>query len=133
MFAFANAGLSLRSLSAADLLDPVPLGIFCGLFVGKQLGIMLASWLAARLRLASLPDGVTWVQLYGASLLCGIGFTMSLFVASLAFEQGGSGTEVYPGLERLGILAGSLVSALAGTLVLRWSLVSGARVDDDSP
>jgi NhaA family Na+:H+ antiporter len=128
VFAFANAGVSLRGLGLASFVDPVPLGIFCGLFFGKQLGVMSASWLATRWRLASLPEGVTWLQLYGASLLCGIGFTMSLFVASLAFEQGGGEGIVYPGLERLGIVAGSLVSAVVGTLVLRRAVAS-AEVD----
>ncbi|HUP24513.1 MAG TPA: Na+/H+ antiporter NhaA [Thermoanaerobaculia bacterium] len=115
-FAFANAGVSLLDLSIADLLHPVPLGIVAGLFIGKQIGIMAMSWLAVRLRLGSLPEGVTWGHLYGAALLCGIGFTMSLFIASLAFEEGGAS---YLGLERLGILSGSLISAAAGYWVLR--------------
>jgi len=105
------------------MLHPVPLGIALGLFAGKQIGIMLTSWLSVRLGLAALPEGTGWRAVYGASLLCGIGFTMSLFVASLAFEQGGG---EYGGLERLGILGGTFVSAIAGFAVLR-------RVLHDAP
>ena len=120
IFAFANAGVSLAGLSPADALHPVPLGIVSGLFLGKQAGIMALCWLATRLRLATLPDGVNWRQLYGVALLCGIGFTMSLFIASLAFEQGGDAA--YLGLERIGILLGTLVSGVLGYLVLRATL-----------
>ncbi len=116
LFAFANAGVGVLELSFADLLHPVPLGIVAGLFFGKQLGIVGFCWIAIRARLAALPDDVGWRQLYGAAVLCGIGFTMSLFIASLAFEQGGA---AYLGLDRLGILAGSLLSGLVGYLVLR--------------
>jgi NhaA family Na+:H+ antiporter len=119
IFAFANAGVSIVRLSIADVLHPVPLGIVTGLFFGKQIGVLAMSWLAVRLGIASPPEGVGWWQLYGVALLCGIGFTMSLFIASLAFEQGGA---AYLGLERLGILIGSLVSGLLGYAVLRVSL-----------
>ncbi|MBC8425886.1 Na+/H+ antiporter NhaA [bacterium] len=118
-FAFANAGVPIIGLSIADVLHPVPLGIVMGLFIGKQVGILLMSWLAVRLGIASPPEGVGWWQLYGTALLCGIGFTMSLFIASLAFVDGGA---AYLGLERLGILIGSLVSGLFGYVVLRVSL-----------
>ena len=121
IFAFANAGVPLGGLSLADVVHPVPLGIVLGLFFGKQIGIFGLSWLAVRLRAASLPDGVSWLKLYGTSLLCGIGFTMSLFIASLAFEQGGGG---YFGLERLGILIGTLISGVVGYVVLRAALSS---------
>lgn len=120
LFAFANAGVSIAGLSLNDTLHPVPLGIVTGLFLGKQIGIVALCWLATRLRLASLPEGVGWRQLHGTALLCGIGFTMSLFIASLAFEQGGDAG--YLGLERLGVLIGTLVSGLCGYLVLRASL-----------
>ena len=93
-----------------------------GLFFGKQVGIMLLCWLAVRLGIASLPKGVGWWQLHATALLCGIGFTMSLFIASLAFEQGAT---TYLGLERLGILIGSLGAGLCGYVVLRVTL--GAR------
>ena len=119
IFAFANAGVSIGGLSIADVLHPVPLGIVVGLFIGKQVGILAMSWLAVRLGVASRPDGVGWWQLYGTALLCGIGFTMSLFIASLAFGQGDA---AFLGLERLGILIGSLVSGLLGYVVLRVSL-----------
>ena len=99
VFAFANAGVSLRGLSAADLFHPVPLGITAGLLLGKQFGIAAMSWLAVKLRVAALPQDIRWSQIYGVALLCGIGFTMSLFVASLAFEQGAA---TYLGLDRLG-------------------------------
>jgi NhaA family Na+:H+ antiporter len=123
-FAFANAGVSITEVSIDDALHPVPLGIVTGLFFGKQIGVLALCWIATRLRMASLPEGVGWWQLHGAALLCGIGFTMSLFIASLAFEQGNA---AYFGLERLGILAGSLVSGLLGYVVLRVTL--GARAD----
>jgi Na+:H+ antiporter, NhaA family len=118
VFAFANAGVSIVGLSIHDTFHPVPLGIMTGLILGKQIGVLASCWVATRLRIASLPDGVDWWQLYGAALLCGIGFTMSLFIASLAFEQGNT---AYLGLERLGILIGSLVSGLLGYVVLRIS------------
>jgi NhaA family Na+:H+ antiporter len=116
VFAFANAGVPLAGLAPADLVHPVPLGIAAGLLFGKLAGVLSFSWLATRVGLASLPDGADWKQLIGIALLCGIGFTMSLFIASLAFEQDGSS---FRGLERLGILVGSLVSGVAGYLVLR--------------
>jgi len=124
IFAFANAGVSIRELSIADLLHPVPLGIATGLFLGKQVGIMAMSWLAVRMGIASLPEGVRWSHIYGTALLCGIGFTMSLFIASLAFEQGGA---AYLGLERLGVLTASLLAGLAGYVVLRIVLGDGQR------
>ena len=119
VFAFANAGVSLAGVTANQVLHPVSLGIVTGLVIGKQVGIVLLSWLAVRCGIASLPRDVGWGLIYGASLLCGIGFTMSLFIASLAFEQGGG---AYLGLERIGILAGSAIAGTAGYLVLRWQL-----------
>jgi NhaA family Na+:H+ antiporter len=122
VFAFANAGVSLVGLSIGDMTHPVSLGIIVGLFLGKQVGVLALCWVAVRAGVAALPAGVGWWQLYGVALLCGIGFTMSLFIASLAFEQGSTG---YLGLERLGILIGSLVSGLVGYLVLRFALKEG--------
>jgi NhaA family Na+:H+ antiporter len=116
IFAFANAGVSFAGTSIGDVFRPVPLGIATGLFVGKQAGIVAFCWLGVTLGLASRPQGVGWGQLYGAALLCGIGFTMSLFIASLAFDAAGPGTET---LDRIGILAGTLLSGAAGYLVLR--------------
>ncbi len=124
IFAFANAGVPLTGLSFADLIHPVPLGIALGLIIGKPVGIMLMCLLAATLRLTRLPGEVRWSELWGASVLCGIGFTMSLFIASLAFEQRGVN---FQGLERVGILAGSLLAGIAGYLVLRFVLPSASQ------
>jgi NhaA family Na+:H+ antiporter len=122
IFAFANAGVSTAGLSITDTFHPVPLGIVTGLFLGKQIGVLAFCWIGIRARIASLPEGVGWRQLHGAALLCGIGFTMSLFIASLAFEQGST---AYLGLDRLGILIGSLVSGLSGYILLRVTPVNG--------
>lgn len=117
IFAFANAGVALGGLSLDLLLGPVTIGIAGGLFLGKQAGVFALSAVAVRLGLARLPEGVSWRQLYGLSILTGIGFTMSLFIGSLAFEQGG----VYATTDRPGILLGTLLSAVAGYVVLRSS------------
>jgi NhaA family Na+:H+ antiporter len=124
LFAFANAGVSLSGLSLADVLDPVPLGIVAGLFVGKQVGIIGACGLAVGLGIAVLPDGVRWPDLHATAILCGIGFTMSLFIASLAFRDG---EVIGVGLDRLGIVMGSLLSGLTGYLVFRYLPVDEAR------
>jgi len=117
IFAFANAGVPLSGMSLNTLVDPVTLGIAGGLLVGKQAGVFGASWLAIRLAgSVQRPPGVSWTQLYGVSLLCGVGFTMSLFISSLAFEHTGVDNV---NLARLGILAGSFVAAIAGYLILR--------------
>ena len=118
-FAFANAGLALWGMSAADLLHPVTLGIVAGLFVGKPLGILLFVGIAVALRIAARPPDVTWLQMLGTAFACGIGFTMSLFIAGLAFEHGGG--DYFSG-DRLGILLGSLLSAVAGYAVLQLAL-----------
>jgi NhaA family Na+:H+ antiporter len=111
LFAFANAGLSLSGLTFDNIFAPVPLGILLGLFFGKQIGVMLFTWLAVKLKIGKLPDDVNWSQIYGVAIICGIGFTMSLFIGSLAFEQtiGAGSTN-----ERLGILLGSILSATVG-------------------
>ncbi|WP_331351836.1 Na+/H+ antiporter NhaA [Cellvibrio sp. UBA7671] len=124
LFAFANAGLSLSGLSINDVFSPVSLGILLGLFVGKQLGVMLFTWLAVKLRIGKLPDDVNWAQLYGVAVICGIGFTMSLFIGSLAFEQT---IENQAMNDRLGILVGSFLSALLGYVWLRY--VAKPKVD----
>ena len=118
LFAFANAGVPLAGLSIKVLFEPVSLGIIAGLFIGKQLGVFSFAWLAIRLKLASLPAKVSWTQLYGAAILCGIGFTMSLFIASLAFEHVG---QEYIRQVRLGILTASLLSAGIGYSLLRFT------------
>lgn len=117
VFAFANAGVSFQGLTLGSLLEPVPLGIAAGLFLGKQAGVLLFCGLVIWLGWARLPAGASWEGLYGVSILCGIGFTMSLFIASLAFEHTGPSAPI--SADRLGILLGSLVSAFAGYLVLR--------------
>jgi len=126
VFAFANAGVSLAGLRFRDLLEPVPLGIALGLFVGKQIGVFGFSWLALALGWARLPQGVTRAQIYGISVLCGIGFTMSLFIASLAFDTGDA---VPVATDRLGVLVGSLVSAAVGYLLLRVVLPKAATAE----
>ncbi len=116
VFAFANAGVNLAGLSPRDLLQPIPLGIAVGLFAGKQLGVFAFSWLAVKLGLARLPNGVEFRHVYGAAILCGIGFTMSLFIGMLAFENGATGEVIVT--DRLGVLVGTLLSAVVGYLVL---------------
>ncbi len=123
IFAFANAGVSLEGLQFADLLQPIPLGIVLGLFVGKQLGVFAFAWLAVRSGLTRLPSGVTFPQVYAASIICGIGFTMSLFIGMLAFDNVGDAQSVTT--NRLGILVGSLLSAVVGYLVLNFVLPKG--------
>ena len=118
LFAFANAGVSLTGISLDALLNPVPLGIAAGLFIGKQVGIFGACWLAIKLGLAKLPEGATWMQFYAVTILCGIGFTMSLFIGSLAFEA--QGVEYMIDV-KLGVLIGSLLSAVAGSILISWS------------
>ena len=113
VFAFANAGVSLAGLSPDTFLHPVTLGIVLGLLVGKQVGVLVSTWAAVRLGLGSVPSGATWLQLYGTALLTGIGFTMSLFIGTLAFQEQG-----YHAAVRIGVLAGSLICALAGYCVL---------------
>lgn len=119
IFAFANAGLSLGGISIEDLTHPVTVGVVLGLLIGKPLGILAFVWLAVRLRFARLPKNVNWTQLLGVAFACGIGFTMSLFIAGLAFEHG-SGD--YYGGDRLGILVGSILSAIAAYGLLYASL-----------
>jgi len=117
-FAFANAGVSLTGISAADVLHPITTGIALGLVAGKPVGILLFVGLAVLLRLAKLPDGVTWPQLTGVACACGIGFTMSLFIAGLAFELAGGD---FAG-DRLGIIIGSILSAATAALILKVAL-----------
>ena len=125
-FAFANAGIALGALSPDQLLHPVTLGIVGGLFLGKQIGVLGACGLAVLLGLARLPQGVNWTQLYGTALLCGVGFTMSLFIGSLAFETTGV-NQLFD--ERLGIIIGSLLAGACGYAVLRLSLPPAAAVN----
>ena len=117
LFAFANAGLSFTQVSVVDVLDNISLGIILGLVLGKQIGVMGMVWLGLRLKLGVMPNGVNWRQIYGMAVLCGVGFTMSLFIGVLAFEQ----AEAVNMLQnRLGILVGSLISALWAVVWLRF-------------
>jgi NhaA family Na+:H+ antiporter len=124
LFAFANAGLSFAGMSLADLAHPVTAGVIAGLFVGKPVGILAFVGIAIGLRLIRLPASVTWMQIVGAAFACGIGFTMSLFIAGLAFEHGGG--DYFVG-DRLGIVFGSVLSAVAAYVVLRISLPKAVR------
>ena len=117
LFAFANAGVSLSGLSFSTLLLPVPLGILLGLFVGKQVGVMLFSYASVKIKMAQMPDNSTWLSLYGVSILTGIGFTMSLFVGNLAFIEN---TQYIDGV-KIGVLAGSLLSTLFGYFLLLFT------------
>ena len=114
VFAFANAGVSLSGLSLSSLLLPVPLGILLGLFVGKQIGVMLFSYIAVKFKIAQMPNNSNWLNLYGVSILTGIGFTMSLFVGNLAFAEN---IQYMDGV-KIGVLSGSLLSTLFGYFVL---------------
>lgn len=117
IFGLANAGVDLRGLSPAALFAPIPLGVALGLFIGKPLGVFGAIWLLVRMNLADAPAGATWRQIFGLAVLCGIGFTMSLFIGALAFGEG----TAQAGAAKLGVLAGTLASAIAGWLILAGS------------
>jgi NhaA family Na+:H+ antiporter len=130
LFAFANAGVALQGVSPATFMQPVTLGIGAGLLAGKLAGVFLAAFIVIRLGGARLPEGAGWGSMLGVSALCGIGFTMSLFIGGLAFE--GMGTE-YVAQTRLGILAGSLVSAAAGYALLSLALPRGRAAPLRSP
>ena len=135
IFGFANAGVSFVGMTPSVLIEPVTLGVALGLFFGKQIGVFGAAWLAIRLGVARLPVAASWLQLYGVSLLCGIGFTMSLFIGLLAFRDAALQNEV-----KVGVLVGSLGAALIGAAVLSVSKTrrsvldkepaSAAQVDD---
>jgi NhaA family Na+:H+ antiporter len=114
IFGFANAGVSFLGMSWSVMLEPVTIGVTAGLFVGKQIGVMAAAWIAIRLKLATMPDHASWPQLYGVALLCGIGFTMSLFIGILAFPLS---IELQDEV-KVGVLAGSLISGALGMIVL---------------
>jgi len=125
LFGFANAGVSLEGVGLSSLAAPLPLGIALGLFVGKQLGIFGSVWAAVKLGVAIRPKDASWTQVYGVSLLCGIGFTMSLFIGGLAFTDAVQGDAV-----KIGVLMGSLLSAVAGYLVLRMVAQKAAKAGE---
>jgi Na+:H+ antiporter, NhaA family len=116
LFAFTSAGINLAGINLAALLAPLPLGVALGLFVGKQLGIFGTTWLLVKAGVAKLPQGSGWIQIYGVALLAGIGFTMSLFIGFLAFDD-----ETMQNQVKLGVMTGSLLSALVGAMVIRLS------------
>ncbi len=118
MFAFVNAGIAFEGMSFHRLLEPIPLGIFMGLTIGKPLGVLAFSALFVALGFAKLPPNMNWTRLFGVALLCGIGFTMSIFVGSLAFQEADIG---YARIDRLAIILASLLSSVAGYIVLRGS------------
>jgi len=128
VFALANAGLTLSASAGSSLVSSVSLGIVLGLVLGKPIGITLSSWLAVRLGLASLPSGVTWWHLLGAGCLGGIGFTMSLFIAHLAFEN-----PVYIHQAKMGVLAASVIAGLTGWIVLARRTPPGSASPNESP
>ncbi len=117
IFGFANAGVSVAGLGLQNLLAPLPLGIAAGLFLGKQIGIFGVVWLASRIGIAVRPRGATWLQVYAVAMLCGIGFTMSLFIGPLAFP----GNEALIEEAKIGVLTGSLASAVLGYVILRFA------------
>lgn len=119
VFAFCNSGISFSGVGMDDILHPMPLGIILGLIVGKQIGVFGLCWLGIKLKLTELPSGMNLSALYGTAALCGIGYTMSLFIGSLAFEGGGIANMLD---NRIGIIIGSLVSGLLGYLILKVSL-----------
>lgn len=121
VFAFANAGVSFQNIDLEYLLHPVPIGIALGLFLGKQLGVFGICWLVIKLGFAKLPTGSSWGSFYGISVLCGIGFTMSMFIGSLAFESSGMDMQIIFD-DRLGTIIGSLASALLAFIVLHMTL-----------
>ncbi len=123
IFGFANAGVDLRGMAPADAVAPVPLGIALGLILGKQIGVFGAIAILVKTRLADAPANASWRQLWGLSILCGIGFTMSLFIAALAFGEG----TAQDSAAKIGILGGSILSAFAGWLVLSRSKPQGSR------
>ena len=117
IFAFANAGVNLEGLSLSSLLAPVPLGILLGLFFGKQVGVLLFSYISVKLKFADMPNNSNWLNIYGVSILTGIGFTMSLFVGNLAFME----NQQYIDGVKIGVLSGSLLSTIFGFLLLLLS------------
>ena len=126
LFGFASAGVEITGIG--DLLQPLPLAVLVGLFVGKQIGVFGAIWLAVRFRACDRPAGTRWAQLYGASILCGIGFTMSLFISELAFPAQPEAVEA----AKIGILSGSLLSAVTGWAILRFTAPVPALIEDEA-
>lgn len=130
IFGFANAGVDLSGLGMDALLDPLPLAIAAGLVVGKQVGIFSAVWAAIKLRIVEKPPGCSWPEIWGVSVLCGIGFTMSLFIGELAFPGSDEAARLLRDEAKIGILTGSLISAILGYTILRLTTTHPEEVDD---
>ncbi|MCB2065218.1 MAG: Na+/H+ antiporter NhaA [Erythrobacter sp.] len=135
LFGFANAGVNISGLGMDALLDPLPLAVAAGLVVGKQVGIFTAVFAAVKLKVVPKPPGCTWAEIWGVAVLCGIGFTMSLFIGELAFPGAGEAAHILRDEAKIGILTGSLISALLGYGLLRlFTTTHDDEVDDpDSP
>lgn len=129
VFAFCNAGVNMNGIGPEQIFHDVPIGIALGLFLGKQIGVFSVCWIGIKLRLAQLPGDISWMQLYGLSALCGIGFTMSLFIGGLAYEDS-SVNAMFD--ERIGIIAGSLISGIWGYIVLRYMCGKPQTEDEES-
>jgi NhaA family Na+:H+ antiporter len=125
LFVLANAGISFAGVSTSMLTDTVTLGIFLGLFLGKQFGVLIFSWIVVRLGWAELPKASHWLSMYGVAILCGVGFTMSLFLGTLVF-QGNSALLIEV---RLGVLSASIVSGIMGSIILHYALPKGRKVE----
>ncbi|MFT7682917.1 Na+/H+ antiporter NhaA [Moritella dasanensis] len=130
LFAFANAGVSLTNIQFSDMTSALPIGVALGLFIGKPLGIFSISWLAVKFKIATLPEGVNFKQIFAVSVLCGIGFTMSMFITSLAFTD-----PVMADLSRLGILMGSTLAAVVGYYLLACATTTknAVEIDEEAP
>ncbi|APE27112.1 Na+/H+ antiporter NhaA [Aurantiacibacter gangjinensis] len=131
IFGFANAGVSLEGLGLDALLDPLPLAIASGLVIGKQVGIFSTVWLAVKTGIVSKPPGCSWVEIWGVSILTGIGFTMSLFIGELAFEGSSETMRFLRDEAKIGILTGSLISAVMGYVILRLTTDRPESAVDD--
>jgi NhaA family Na+:H+ antiporter len=129
IFGLANAGVSFAGINTGTLVAPVTLGVALGLFFGKQIGVFAFAWVAIRMKWAEMPAQATWMQLYGVAALCGIGFTMSLFIGLLAFTE----SDILPAQVKIGVLAGSLASALTGALILRAARPGAGVVRTEVP
>lgn len=131
IFGFANAGVSLEGLGLENLLDPLPLAIAAGLVIGKQVGIFSTVWASVKLGIVKMPPGCTWAEVWGVSVLCGIGFTMSLFIGELAFPGSSEAARFLRDEAKIGILTGSLISAVMGYVILRLTTTHPEEEADD--
>ncbi len=131
IFGFANAGVSLSGLGLEALLDPLPLAVGAGLVIGKQVGIFTTVWASVKLGIVKMPPACSWAEVWGVSILCGIGFTMSLFIGELAFEGTSEVARLLRDEAKIGILMGSLISAVLGYTVLRFTTTHPEEATDD--